>query len=103
MDREELLRMRQRFFLGLITTLGLATIGGPSWGQIVEREVTITGPRGRSIERSFVSERGPAGVLSRQMTVQRPGATYRSAAQVVRPPSFGRPGPVVRGGFGPRP
>src|SRR5690349_10112149 len=107
--------MKRWFFLSLALALGLALDGGPSLGQIVERErdVTITGPRGRSVERSIVSERGPRGLIDRQVTIQRPGGTFQSSAHVVRPPVHVNPGPMVRGGgfvppgrpggFGPRP
>jgi hypothetical protein len=102
-------------------TLGLlvaTTIAGPSWAQVVERErdVTITGPRGRSIERSITSERGP-GFAERDVKIQRPGGTFHSNSTSIlqRPPAnmhhgggFGGPGfsgPHHAGGwgYGPRP
>lgn len=87
---------------GVVLSLGMG--GAPSWGQVVERQrdVTITGPRGRSIERSFTSERG-RGFIDRQVTIQRPGGTFRSNTLVERAP---RPGGFVPaghwGGWGPR-
>src|SRR3954468_21466160 len=85
---------------GLVLAFGLA--GSQGWGQVVQRErdVTITGPRGRSIERSIVSERGP-GFVDRQVNIQRPGGTFHSNALIERGPSVLRPGPLPRGGFGP--
>jgi len=46
----------------MVLALGFVLGGAPTSGQVVERErdVKITGPRGRSIERSIVSERAPA-------------------------------------------
>lgn len=107
--------MRIWFSLGMMLALGQAMEGGSASGQIVERErdVKVTGPRGRSIERNIVSERGPGGLINRQMTIQRPGGTFHGGAQVVRPPVHAGPGPLIRGGgyapagryggYGPRP
>jgi hypothetical protein len=88
---------------GVVLSLGMG--GVSSSGQVVERQrdVTITGPRGRSIERSFTSERG-RGFADRQVTIQRPGGTFRSNTLVER---VGRPGGFVPpghwgGGWGPR-
>jgi hypothetical protein len=101
--------MKKRWFsAGLVLALGMG--GLPSWGQVVgrERDVTITGPRGRSIQRSVTSERGP-GFVDRQVTIQRPGGTFHSQNFAQRIPR----GPVPsaargfvptghRGGYGPR-
>jgi hypothetical protein len=92
----------------LVFVLALALEGAPAVGQVVERErdVTITGPRGRSIERSITSERGP-GFVDRQVNIQRPGGTFSSNTMIQRAPSVVRGGgfaPVGRwGGWGPRP
>jgi hypothetical protein len=87
-----------RTSLGLVLAAGFALDGGLSRGQVVERErdTTITGPRGRSIERSIATERGP-GFVDRQVNIQRPGGTFHSNTLVERAPS------VIRGagGFGP--
>jgi len=89
--------------------LGFALNGAPSWGQVVERErdVSITGPRGRTIDRSITTERGP-GFVDRQVNIQRPGGTFSSNSMIQRAPSVVRGGsgfaPVGRfGGWGPRP
>lgn len=72
-----------------------------------ERDVTVTGPRGRTIERRVAVDRGP-GYSDRQVQIQRPGGTYSREVRV----AGGRPGPPMRGpgpgyhhgyGFGPRP
>src|SRR4051794_3423314 len=87
---------------GMVLAMGLVLVCSPSWGQVVERErdVRVTGPRGRSIERSIVSERAP-GMIDRQVTIQRPGGTFHSNALIERVPGFSRPGPSPHGGFGP--
>src|SRR3954469_18510536 len=98
---------------GMVLALGLARQAVPSWGQVVERErdVRVTGPHGRSIERSIKSERAP-GMIDRQVTIHRPGGTYQSNALIERGPTTMHPrvgggfGPhvaVPRGGWGPRP
>jgi hypothetical protein len=92
--------MGRWFRTGMVLALGLALEGAPGWGQVVERErdVTITGPRGKSINRSITSERGP-GFVDRQVNIQRPGGTFHSNAFAGRVPGPGpRPGP---GFFGP--
>src|SRR4051812_48881137 len=80
---------------GMALALGLG--GASSRGQVVERDVTITGPRGRSIERNIRSERGP-GYVDRQVTVHRPGGTFHSEASALRVPRAVGP---VRGGYVP--
>jgi len=87
---------RQR--AGALLALGLV-VGGvsgfgpsPAWAQVRERDVTITGPRGRSVERHLESRIGPGGV-DRQMTIRRPGGTFE------RDVHFGR-GPTFAGGQG---
>lgn len=93
--------MKRWIGAGLVLTVGLG--GSASWAQIVERErdVTITGPRGRTIERSIKTERGP-GFVDRQVNIQRPGGSFHSNVMAQRLP-HGRPAPGFRGGFGPRP
>lgn len=73
--------------MGLLVGLGLA--GTPAFGQVVERErdVSITGPRGRTIERKITSERGP-GFVERQVQVQRPGASLNRSVYAQRIPGF---------------
>src|SRR3954454_15222834 len=87
---------------GMVLTLGLVLQGVSARGQVVERErdVKVTGPRGRSIERSIVSERAP-GMVDRQVTIQRPGGTFHSNPLVGRAPAMARRGGPPHGGFGP--
>ena len=82
--------------LGVGLSLGMG--GLPARGQAYERErdVKVTGPKGRSIERRVRSERGP-GTINRQVEVVRPGGTYRREVQVGRRPGY-RPGPPVYAG-----
>ena len=101
--------MKKWFHAGLLMVLGFALEGSPTWGQVVEseRDVKITGPRGRTIDRSITTERGP-GFVDRQVNIQRPGGTFSSNTMVQRAPSVVRGGggfaPVGRwGGWGPRP
>jgi len=79
---------------GLVLALGMGSLPGSCWSQVVgrERDVTITGPRGRSIQRSFSTQRGP-GFVDRQVTVQRPGGTFHSENFAQRVPR----GPVPTG------
>jgi len=78
-----------------------------------KRDVTITGPRGRTIERSITTERGP-GFVERQVNIQRPGGSihtdtfaHRPAPRPIAPPPHFRggfrPAPPVWRGWGPRP
>ena len=80
-----------------------------SQAQVVrERDTTITGPRGRTIERKLQVERGP-GVYDRNLQIQRPGGTLERNFSVQRGgfPRAGlgyRPWPVFQPGlFAPRP
>jgi len=67
-----------------------------SHAQVVrERDSTITGPRGRTIERKLQVERGP-GFYDRSLQIQRPGGTLERNLSIQR---GGLPG----GGFGFRP
>jgi hypothetical protein len=77
-------------------------------GQTVERDTTITGPRGRSITRDVEVQRGP-GTIDRSVQIKRPGGTIDRSVQIQRSPAGGpwRPGGFVPGPrpwmFGPRP
>ena len=72
-------------------------------GQTIERDTTITGPRGRSITRDVEVQRGP-GTIDRSIQIKRPGGTFDRSVQVQRSPVSG---PWRGGGFvpgpGPRP
>src|SRR5258708_6364518 len=84
----------------LTAWLGLGSLG--AIGQVVERDTTITGPKGNSIERQVRTERGP-GFVERDIKIQRPGgATFQRDTRVVGPRAMGAlPGPrvVPRSGF----
>jgi hypothetical protein len=93
--------MRRANVTGMALTLFVGLSGLPSWGQVVEteRDATITGPRGNTINRQITTERGP-GFAERQVNIQRPGATLsRQTTVLSRPSGFVGGG----GGWGPRP
>jgi hypothetical protein len=102
--------MKGGFSTGVLLALGFALQGAPARGQIVEqqRDATITGPRGRSIQRDTTIERGP-GFIDRQINIKRPGGTFQSNTLIQRAPSVVRGGgfaPAGRPGgwgWGPRP
>jgi HEAT repeats len=74
----------------------------PSQGQTIERDTTITGPRGNSIERQVEIQRKP-GSIDRQVQIKRPGGTFDRQVQVQRSPSGApRRGPLIAGPW-PRP
>ena len=89
---------------------GLGVVPGRSGhvgrGQTIERDTTITGPRGRSIQRDVEIQRG-RGSIDRQVTIKRPGGTFTRDMQIQRSPADGRgpiPGPWPRPPWlGPRP
>ncbi len=80
--------------------------GGMVRGQTEERDTTITGPRGRTIQRQVEVQRGP-GTIDRSVQIKRPGGTFDRQVQVQRSPVMRRgfvPGPWGRPPwFGPRP
>ncbi len=79
--------------------------GGRVLGQDVERDTTITGPRGRTIQRQVDIQRGP-GSIDRSVTIKRPGGTFERQTQIQRAPVGRRPmpGPWPRPPWiGPRP
>ncbi len=83
--------------------LGLAQwmVASPAWAQNIDRETTITGPKGNTLTRSVDINRGPGGV-TRDITVHRPGgATLQRDTVISRAPGgFGGRGFVPGGGFG---
>ncbi|MEO6808519.1 MAG: HEAT repeat domain-containing protein [Isosphaeraceae bacterium] len=94
--------------LTLTACLCLGSEGTSALGQqVFERDTTITGPRGRSIERQVRAERGP-GMVSRDVRIQRPSGTIEREVQVQRGAVYqggqvrsqGR-GFVPNGGYGP--
>jgi HEAT repeats len=78
---------------GLVTAIGLAATATAALGQVAEREreVTITGPRGRTIQRQLKAQRSP-GAIHREIHIQRPAGTYDREVTLRR-----RPGPAVAG------
>lgn len=67
-----------------------------------ERDVSITGPGGRTLERHMSATRGP-GYVDRQLSVSRPAGTLERSVHASAAPAFrgGPPGPGP--GWGPRP
>ena len=65
--------IRMKSLFGLMA-LGIGEIvsGSLAIGQTVERDTTITGPRGRTIKRQVEVQRRP-GWIDRSVQIQRPG------------------------------
>jgi HEAT repeats len=89
-----------------LMALGFVEIvsGSLAIAQTVERDTTITGPRGRTINRQVEVERGPGGI-DRSVQIQRPGGTLSRQVQVQRAPAWRPPlgGPWPRPAWFPRP
>ncbi len=87
---------------GTIVAGVFATSFGSLQAQTIERNTTITGPRGRSVERQVEIQRTPGGI-ERELKITRPGGTFERQVQIQRIPGPGgfRPGPMFRGGWGP--
>jgi HEAT repeats len=97
----------KRFFASAVLGCGVANSSGVLHGQeVLERDTTITGPRGRSIQRQVEVQRSP-GMIDRSVQIKRPGSTFDRQVQIQRSPLPGRgfiPGPWPRPAwFGPRP
>ncbi len=93
--------MRNRIAASWVLSL-LGCLGGTAGavGQVVERDTKLTGPRGRTIERSIRTERGP-GFVDRQVEIKRPGETLIRDTRIQQPGGYGprpgfRPGPPGR-------
>src|SRR5438270_5557763 len=88
-DRLEALSMKAWIATGVALVAWFGPAGAPAIGQVVERErdVSVTGPRGRTIERQVRSERGP-GFVDRQVEIHRPGGTVRSDVFAHRVPGY---------------
>ncbi len=86
-----------------MAALGLALAGSTALAQqTIERDTTITGPKGRSIQRDVKIQRGP-GYVDRDITIKRPSGTFQRDTRIVGGRPVG-PLPGFRGpGFGPRP
>jgi hypothetical protein len=90
---------------GLIGSCALASFwlvsAMPLCGQTVERDTTITGPRGRTVERQVEIQRKP-GSVERDIQIKRPGGTFERQVQVQRAGGVPRRGPMIAGPW-PRP
>ena len=84
-------RIRESVLILTLSATGVALVPAGALGQVRERDVTITGPRGRTVERHLESRMGPNG-LTRDTTITRPGGTFHSESHFGGPPPFG-PGP----------
>ncbi len=60
--------------MGWTLAVGMSLAGSLASAQVVERDIKVTGPRGRSIERHVQAARRP-GAIDREVRVQRPGGT----------------------------
>ena len=94
-------RVRARWAMVVLSGVlgGVMLVPGAS-GQVVERDTKVTGPKGRTIERSIRTERGP-GFVDRQVEIQRPGGTIVRDTRIQQPGVYGprpgfRPGPPGR-------
>lgn len=88
------MRSRKDWLAAVVCGSCLAGACAGASGQTFERNTTITGPRGRSIDRQVEIQRRP-GSIDRQVTIRRPGGTISREVQVQRTPMG--PGP---GGWG---
>lgn len=70
----------------------LAGSGTMAGAQTLERDTTITGPRGRTIERQVEIQRRP-GMIDRNIQIKRPGGTFDRNVLIQRSPAI-RPGPM---------
>ncbi|WP_165248578.1 HEAT repeat domain-containing protein [Paludisphaera soli] len=75
---------------------------GDATAQSIERErnVSVTGPGGRTLQRNLSVSRG-GGQVSRQLSVSRPGGTLERSVQASAAPGFRGGGPGPR--YGPPP
>src|ERR1700678_222183 len=98
-----MIRMRKLFGL-MALGFGEIVCGSLAVCQTVERDTTITGPRGRSIKRQVEVQRGPGGI-QRSVQIQRPGGTFDRQVEVQRAPGWRPPlgGPWPRPAWFPRP
>jgi HEAT repeats len=82
--------------------LGLSVVSTMALGQVVEkeRETTVTGPKGRTIQRDITVQKGP-GFINRQVEVKRPGETIIRDTRIQTGPGGGRFGgpPAFNGGI----
>jgi len=103
-----MIRTKNLFGL-LVVGLAWCLPAASARGQTVERDTTITGPGGRTLERKVETQRGP-GTIDRQVQIKRPGGTLTRQVQIQRSPGVGPgrafpavAGPWPRGPWFPRP
>jgi hypothetical protein len=78
--------MRRWSSLAVIVSALACWLGGQiARGQTFERDTTITGPRGRTVERQVEIQRRP-GSIDRQVQIKRPGGTFERQVQIQRSP-----------------
>ena len=92
--------------VALFVVACVAALWARAEAQTLERKTTITGPRGRTIQRQVEIQRRP-GSIERDITIRRPGGTFERDVRVQRAP-LPRGGPVPRlwgrpAWMGPRP
>ena len=76
----------KRFFASAVLGCGVANSSGVLHGQeVLERDTTITGPRGRTIQRQVEIQRKP-GMIDRSIQIKRPGGTFERQTQIQRSP-----------------
>src|SRR5271166_3919912 len=93
---------RMTFFISSVVGIACGFSALPISGQTIERDTTITGPRGRTIERQVEIQRKP-GSVERQVQIKRPGGTFDRQVQIQRTPvGPARRGPLIAGPW-PRP
>jgi hypothetical protein len=79
--------MKRWLHSALVLALGIGCAATTAGGQTVERQTSVTGPRGRTIERDVTIQRGP-GFVDRNVQIQRPGGTFDRNTSIQRGPGF---------------
>ena len=76
-----------------VALLGCVVGASAASAQVAERDTRLTGPKGRTIERSIRTERGP-GFVDRKIEIKRPGGTLTRETRLPQPGGYApRPGP----------
>ncbi len=95
-------RLRRGLLAALIgpAVSGVLVDKSPAQQVVRERDVSVTGPRGRTLQRDVRTQAGP-GYVDRQVQIRRPDGTFRSNTLVERMPGPGMVGrPAVGYGHG---
>ena len=79
--------MTPRLRTSMVLAIGVGCAGTFAGAQTVERETSVTGPRGRTIQRDVTIQRGP-GYVDRDVKVQRPGGTFERNTMIQRGPGY---------------